>query len=59
MTYTETTEQCKNIHELTEEVMYTLRKMRDSGLRKIDGEIVINLENFSITVVTPKETDDN
>ena len=54
--YAETTEEFSTFEDLTSEVMHTLKKLADAGVRKLDAEIVIDLENHSITVVAPEQT---
>ena len=60
MAYTETTETFKNLGELQADLFHTLKQIRETGARNLDAEIVIDLQDFSITIVAPeKELSEN
>ena len=52
--YAETTEDFGTFEDLASEVMHTLKKLADAGVRKLDAEIVIDLSEHSITVVASR-----
>ena len=55
--YAETTEDFGTFEDLASEVMHTLKKLADAGVRKLDAEIVIDLSEHSITVVAPEQNE--
>ena len=56
--YTETTESYQDMFELHEDMNRILKAFRDAG-KILDVEVNIDLLNLEITIITPKDHDDN
>lgn len=58
MTYTETTETFESMFDLQQESNRIIQAFREAG-KILDVEISIDLLNLSITIIMPKEADEN
>ena len=58
MTYTETTETYENMFELQHDVGRILQAFREAG-KILDVEVSIDLLEMSVTIITPKDADEN
>ena len=58
MIYTETTETYETMFELQTDTNRIIQAFREAG-KILDVEISIDLLELSVTVITPKDTDDN
>lgn len=58
MNYIETTEKYNTLYELQSDMFHILNRFRQAG-KIMDAEISIDLLHLTITIIKPKEKDEN